>query len=31
LFSIRSAGFKTLSGMDSDTEFMDYTDDALFD
>ena len=26
-----SAGFKTLSGMDSETEFMDYTDDALLD
>ena len=26
-----SAGFKSLSGMDSETEFMDYTDDALLD
>ena len=25
------AGFKTLSGMDSETEFMDYTDDSLLD
>jgi hypothetical protein len=25
------AGFKSLSGMDSETEFMDYTDDALLD
>ncbi len=24
-------GFKSLSGMDSETEFMDYTDDALLD
>ena len=23
------SSFKTLSGMDSETEFMDYTDDAL--
>lgn len=23
-----SAGFKSLSGMDSETEFMDYTDDV---
>ena len=26
-----SAGFKSLSGMDSETEFMDYTDDSLLD
>ena len=26
-----SADFKSLSGMDSETEFMDYTDDTLFD
>ena len=26
-----AAGFKSLSGMDSETEFMDYTDDALLD
>jgi hypothetical protein len=26
-----SAGFKSVSGMDSETEFMDYTDDALLD
>ena len=25
------AGFKSLSGMDSETEFMDYTDDVMFD
>ena len=25
------AGFKSLSGMDSETEFMDYTDDSLLD